>query len=382
MIRFCIVGLLWLIGSNNLFAQNIGLGFWVDEKIAQTSAQKQALENRLDQQVTELNTYFSNSLVDLTAEIVNIQYVGIEQTDAVKIVDDMVTERNGFAGLFAKADEYGADYSFAIVDNLILRGQQNCGRGFAVNKTLNEITSLRRSVAVVNNRCGAQTLAHELGHLLGLNHGNLVDACIPGKGHNAAMTPYAQGYAQGNCDQKLQLGEFGTIMVGGYMREINGDGHSNLPLFSNAQLKDARCGKQGVCGDAKFADAARVLNENKQVYADHASPDVHVLKYISPSLAKCIADHYRFMEIESVETLICPDAAIDNLEGLQQLVHLKRIDLSGNPLINASQLTTLNADQIEWINLSNTQLSPASTQQLLKYFAGKVIVSSRFSGNL
>lgn len=376
MIRVCFIGLLWLIGSNSLCAQTLGLSFWVDAQLGQTSVQKQILENRLNQQVGELNAYFRNSQVDLSANIVNIHYVSIEHSDAVEILGDMVAERNGFAGLFAKADEDGADYSFAIVDNLMLQGQQNCGRGFAVNKTLNEITSLRRAVAVVSSRCGTQTLAHELGHLLGLNHGVLVDACIPGKGHKTALTPYAQGYALGNCDQTPQSGEFGTIMVGGYLREINGDGHGNLPLFSNPLLKDVRCGKQGVCGDAEYADAARVMNDNKQVYAGHASPDVHRVRYDSSALAKCIAERYRFLEIEELLELICPNAGIDNLEGIQQLIYLERIDLSGNPLIDASQLTILNADQIKWIKLSSTRLSSASIRQLIEYFAGKMRVSS------
>lgn len=374
MICYFIIGLLWLIATPNIHAETIGLGFWVDDQLAQTSAQKQALEHRLARQVDELNTLFRDSQVDLMAMIVNIEYIGIEHKNALKVLDEMVAERNGFVDLFSIADEHGADYNFAIVSQLTLRGKQNCGRAYAVNKTPNEIASIRRAIAVINGACGAQTLAHELGHLQGLNHGNLVDACLPGKGYNTALTQYALGYAQGNCDRQPQPGEFGTIMVGGYMQEINGDGRSNLPLFSNARLKDIRCGSQGVCGNVEFADAARVLNDNAPLYAAHAEPDVHTLTYASTALAECVSERYRFAEIDELTELACPNAGITTIEGIQQLKYLQRIDLSGNPIVDARQLLIFPAAQIESVNLSNTNLSSASVRELVTYFGTKVVL--------
>ena len=374
MIRYFIIGLLSLVAIPNIHAETIGLGFWVDDQLAQTSAQKQTLEKRLDRHVAELNAFFRDSQVDLMAIIVNIDYIGIEHKDALKVLDDMFAERKGFANLLSIADERGADYNFAIVNKLMLRGKQNCGRAYAVNKTLGQIASIRRAIAVINVACGAQTLAHELGHLLGLNHGNLVDICIPGKGHNTALTPYALGYAQGNCDKQLQPGEFGTIMVGGYMQEINGDGHSNLPLFSNPRLKDNRCGRQSVCGNVEYADAARVLNDNAQIYAAHAKPDIHTLKYASSQLAECVGKRYRFVEVEELNELVCSNAGITTLEGVQQLKYLQRIDLSGNPIVDADQLLVFPASQIESINLSKTHLTSASARELLTYFGTKVVL--------
>lgn len=364
-----LLGALWTGAPR---AETIGLRFVASEHLARSAAQRQETEARLAKHTAELNGYFRDSQVDLAAEIVQIEFARIDNEDAMAILADMEHERGGFPDLFAKADEFGADYTFAVVDNLVLRGKRGCGRGYAVNKTVAEIASTRRAFAVVDIACGAHTLAHELGHLLGLNHGALVDACLPGKGHKTALTPYANGYGQGNCDKKPQPGEFGTIMVGGFMQEINGDGHSSLPLFSNPRLNDPRCGLQGICGDAEVADAARVLNGHARHYASHEEPDVHVLNYASPALAHCLAGRYRGAEIDALEELLCPDAGIDSLAGLARLVALKRIDLSGNPVFDATPLLALAADRVEWIDLSATRIAPSSLRQLLRQFGDKL----------
>jgi hypothetical protein len=181
----------------------------------------------------------------------------------------MEHERNGFEALFQKAYEYGADYTVAMPSKLLMNGKPGCGRAYAVNKTIEAISDPRRAFAVVNFVCGAHTLAHELGHLMGLNHGSLVARCNPGMGHTTAITPYANGYAEGNCDGKPQAGEFGDIMVGGHMREIMGNDKGNLSMFSNPRIHDERCGPNQTCGDPLTGDAARALSENAHYYAGH-----------------------------------------------------------------------------------------------------------------
>ncbi len=357
-----------------LLGQTIGLGFWIDANLGKTAERKQIVEKQLAGQVSELNRYFTNSQVGLQAEIVTIRYVDIRQTDAVAILDDMFSARGEFAELFTVADEYGADFNFAFVDKLRLRGKPNCGRAYAVNKTRDQIATLKRAIAVINSACTAQTLAHELGHLFGLNHGHLIDRCIPNKGHTTAIAPYALGYAEGNCDGRPQAGEFGTIMVGGYMKNVNGDGHSALPLFSNPRIRNSRCGEQGICDDPESADAARVLNENAEIYRSHAEPDVHVLIYQSAALSHCIASRYRFTEISDMYALACPNAAVHSLAGLQQLSNLRRIDLSGNPLVDVDALFDFPIEQIERIDLTNTPLSPELSDKLYAHFGNKIIL--------
>lgn len=267
--------LLWTLLSTAIHAETIGLRFVVSETLGQSAEQRRETEDKLASNIAELNGYFRNSEVNLTAEIVNIEFSRIDNPDVMAILGEMDNESNGFADMFAKANEFGADYTFAVVNNLLIRGKRGCGRGYAVNKTVAEISSTRRAFAAIDITCGAHTLAHELGHLMGLNHGSQVDSCLPGKGHTTAITPYANGYAQGNCDGQPQTGEFGTIMVGGHMKEVTGNGHASLPMFSNPRISDPRCGLRGICGDAQHGDAARALNELARYFASHEEPDAH-----------------------------------------------------------------------------------------------------------
>ncbi|MBF0296809.1 MAG: hypothetical protein HQL96_16620 [Magnetococcales bacterium] len=235
-----------------------GLRFLVDDTLGEPVAMRQ----RLESWVIALNRYYRNSQVDLHARIVEVAFVPIPAREAVEILEAMSGERDGFVDLFAGARRVGADFSVAVTGGLRMNGKPGCGRAVAVNKTREELASLQKSLMVMHPACGAHTLAHELGHLMGLNHGALVDVCEPGKRHAVASAPYANGFGVGNCDGRLQPGEFGDIMVGGWMGRIAGNDKASLPFFSNPRLHDPRCGEQGICGDPAIGDAARALNEN------------------------------------------------------------------------------------------------------------------------
>lgn len=354
-------------------AETIGLRFVVDTALGATAAQRQATAEKLAAHVAGLNGYFRNSEVDLAAEIVDIEFAGIESVDVMDILGDMENERRGFTAMFARASEYGADYTFAIVGRLLLRGKRGCGRAYAVNKTVAEVSSTRRAFAAIDIACGAHTLAHELGHLMGLNHGTAVDACEPGRGHTTAIAPYANGYSEGKCDGKPGADKFGTIMVGGWMKAISGDGHGNLPMFSNPRIRAPRCGTRGICGDPATGDAARALNENARHYAGHEEPDVQTLKFASPTLAECIRTKYHGRKIAQLNELSCPNAGIATLAGIEKLVRLKRIDLSGNALRDARPLFALDSTQIDRINLAdNRNLSCETADRLFRLFGSKV----------
>ncbi|NGZ25431.1 MAG: hypothetical protein G8345_00920, partial [Magnetococcales bacterium] len=219
--------------------------------------------------VGQLNDYFINSQVNLQARLVDVTPLRVEENDPVKIVHAMFNQEGVFAGLQQHNRQVGADYTFMLTDKILHKGKAICGRAYAVNKTLAEIADSRRALAVIHPVCGGHTLAHELGHLMGLNHGALVDRCQPKHGHATALTPYANGFGEGNCDGKPQEGEFGDIMVGGWMGQVMGNDKASLPFFSNAKLRDPRCGESGVCGDPATGDAARVLNEHAHIYANH-----------------------------------------------------------------------------------------------------------------
>lgn len=316
----------------------LGLRLVADAALGKSAPERARTLQRLQSQVEEVNGYFLQSEVRLRLDIVQVAFADIGSEDAMAVLGAMQRTTGPFAGMFDVADELGADFTVAVLDRLQLRGAPGCGRAFAVNRTVEEISDLRRAFAVVSIRCGAQTLAHELGHLMGLNHGHLVDECEPGQGHRTALAPHANGYAEGNCDGRPQAGEFGTLMVGGWMKRINGDGRGSLPIFSNPRVRDPRCGARGVCGDERLGDEARVLNENAARYAAHAEPDVHTLRFASAGLANCVARKYRGVEVADLRELSCTGAGIDGLGGIERLTSLRRIDLSGNPRVNCRGL--------------------------------------------
>lgn len=355
-------------------AEMIGISFVVSEDMGRSAAQRQAAQVALEKYVKELNGYYRDSEVVLQAEIVDVEFSRIEAVEAVQILDDMAHERNGFTAMFQRADEFGADYTVAVTNNLLIRGKRLCGRGYAVNQTLEAISSTRKAFAVINFVCGAHTLAHELGHLMGLNHGFLVDRCQPHMGHTSAITPYANGYAVGNCDGKPQPGEFGDIMVGGWMGVINGNDKSSLRIFSNPRMHDERCGTNKICGDAATGDAARALNENARYYTAHEEPDVHTLRYGSAELLSCINKKYRGKEIMELEELVCPNSGIGDIAGMERLAALRRIDLSGNPLGDVGPLEKLPPDRIERIDLrGSSRISCKALARLNERLPGKLL---------
>lgn len=352
----------------------IGIRFILSDDLGLDATQRQATQAKLESYVAELNGYYRNSEVMLQAEIVDVEFSRIEATDVMRILDDMAHQQNGFDALFKKADEFGADYTVVMSNKLMVHGKPGCGRAVAVNKALESIASTRNSYAVINIICGSHTLAHELGHLMGLNHGVLVDQCQPKTGHSSAIATYANGYAEGNCDGEPQPGEFGTIMVGGHMSEINGNNKGSLPMFSNPRIRDERCGVNQICGDPVIGDAARALNENSRYYALHEEPDVHTLYYGNVELLACISSKYRGKEITELEELSCPNAGISKVTGIEILSALRRIDLSGNRLADISQLEQFPAGRIEKIDLQgNERLSCSSLDSLAGKFPGKVV---------
>ncbi|MDP2758988.1 MAG: M12 family metallo-peptidase [Sideroxyarcus sp.] len=362
-------------------AETIGIRFVASEDPGRGKAQQQATQAALERYVSELNGYYRDSGVALYAQIVGVEFSRIEAVEAEQILEDMAHERNGFPAMFQRADEMGADYTIAVTRNMLIRGKRLCGRGYAVNQTVEAISSTRKAFAVINPVCGAHTLAHELGHLMGLNHGSLVDSCKPKMGHTSAIAPYANGYAMGNCDGKPQPGEFGDIMVGGWMGKINGNDKSSLRMFSNPRIHDERCGANKTCGNIAIGDAARALNENAHYYAAHEEPDVHTLRYGSAELYACINRYYRGKEIEELEEIVCPNFGIGDIAGIERLTALRRIDLSSNQIEDASPLGKLPPDRVDGIDLRrNNRISCKSLNGLDDKFPGKVLRPTSCSG--
>ena len=266
------LSLLFVISLNACAGnETIDIRYLVVDTLGKTPGDQQKVSGALHAYTDTLNEYFTNSEVALRAEVADISFIAIDTDESLAILKNMQEEREGFANMFSEAHQLGADYTFAITQRLLIDGQSRCGRAIAVNQSIAAISSTRTAFAVVNYACGAHTIAHELGHLMGLNHGDLVNRCNPNHRHSKALTPYAKGFGEGNCDSVFQEGEFGDIMVGGWMTTISGKGRKNLPIYSNPRITDERCGQQHRCGDPESGDAARTLNEHAKHYSGHES---------------------------------------------------------------------------------------------------------------
>ncbi|WP_170265819.1 zinc-dependent metalloprotease family protein [Thiohalocapsa marina] len=250
-------------------AEMIDLRVIVDTRSISGQQGRALLSQRIQDHVYTLNGVYRESDVRLRSRLVAVDYLPIAERDAERLLKMMTDEQGPFVGLFTQASYLGADYTIVYVRGLTIRGKHRCGRAVAVNLAREDLASTRKALAVLDIACGPLSLAHELGHLMGLNHGELVDRCQPDHGHTTAAAPYALGYAIGNCDGQPQVGEFGTIMVGGWMRAIYGDQHHVVPMYSNPRVKDPRCGKLHECGNDAIGDAARFLNENAFLYSGH-----------------------------------------------------------------------------------------------------------------
>ena len=359
-----------LLAAGNVQATTIGLQFLVDRASIATLPEHEVVE-RIESMTHELNGYYRESRVNLNATVNRVQFIDITSNDAVDILDAMHLSRGDFKSLASSADEFGADYAIAFKRGLTLRGKEICGRGYDVNQTVEEISSTDRAVAVMQIQCGAHTLAHELGHLMGLNHGTLVDSCDPHRGHKNAIAPHANGYGIGNCDGMPDPGEFGTIMVGGWMKVVDGRKKNRYAIFSNPDLQHDLCGQDRRCGEPDMGNAARALNDHAHIYAAHEEPDVHTLDFPDPALSLCLARQYLGREISALQQLDCAGLGIQSLDGIEQLSHLESINVSDNRISTVEPLLRLSSALLKNVELTGNPAVPCGDiDKLRSHFPG------------
>jgi hypothetical protein len=181
-----------------------------------------------------------------------------------------------FSGLATQSDKIGSDYVVAISPNGLTDGTRSlCGQAASVASSLVEIGNLNNSFAVSNFACGAETFAHELGHLMGLNHGNKVAECTGDSGHTVGgIEAFSRGFGFGVCGS---TSGFGDIMAGNYLRPF-----VKIPFFSNPRLQNPTLcvGTSGnKCGDEINGDSSRSLQLYKDTYAKRQYPDVDNLSF-------------------------------------------------------------------------------------------------------
>ncbi len=375
---FLVTVSLGMLFSQITNAVDIGVHIVVDDNLVTATTTQDDLRESMDLFVLETNEFYEESGVDINLVLENLDFRDISNNGTVTnpgtLLNNIENENGVFNGIFVDADRFGADYIVAIVEVL----DNVCGRAVAVNTTQQDIAATDRAYAVSRLDCGSDTFAHELGHLMGLAHGDLVTTCTGNTIHQTALVDYARGWAEGDCDGSNDGNEFGTIMVGNWINLATGWTNINdfkIPLFSSPDLTNEGCGDDEICGDANTGDAVRALNENRVVYASHEARDVDLLTYQDSSFSSCLASSYANTEVLDLTGIACISRDIGSIEGIQQLNMLGDINLSDNRIVNVSPLASLSQTLVTSINLDGNDTALChELEQLESRYPGRVIV--------
>lgn len=201
------------------------------------------------------NAAFAASDVDM-----RVRMVGLHAWDHVESgSDDLYAMRND-TDISALRDRYAADL-VALVGNY---GDEFCGVAWLMQNYDTDFESHAYSLtsSAFDGACLAnQTLAHEMGHNMGLHHdpGN---APSPGE----LIEPFALGH--------FEDGEFRTVMS--YWSQCPGGQSSNCPLidhFSNPQVPEPGFSRLPT-GLKDTRDNARVLRKSSPIAEQFRVPDV------------------------------------------------------------------------------------------------------------
>lgn len=354
-----------ILFSKAVLAKEMGINFYVDVTVANTVQQQNDFRGDLIVWVSEMEDFYNDSGIDLQPIIVGIEFDDFSQgeIDLVTLKNSIATKQEKFSDIFSRADELGADYSIVVLHTLVNAYNQNiCGSASGVGSTISKISSLELSYAVMADSwsCQASTLAHELGHIQGLVHGDYVDV-LAGDHVAGRLSDQAKGWGEGNQNGMLEANEFGTMMVGNYQAIIEGN-RRLVPVFSNIKVGNYLCGYDLSCGDAVNGDAASVINDHIDHYTSHAERDIHTIHFQDAELSNCISSAYpivvgdRYNDVDQIVNIECTNMNINNIEGIEEITGLAinefvNIDLSGNNIEDISPLQGLHTSAV--IDLSN-----------------------------
>lgn len=230
-----------------------------------------AFESRLAIMVEEINQAFANSRVKARVRVVGTLEVtysekrsGVTLTGKQMLVD--LAEREGvMAEVHRRREETGAD-----LVTLVAAVTDVCG--IAYRGPRDGLSRPATGFSVVDPRPGcALTLAHEVGHNLGLTHDRL----------NADDEPPANDYGVG-YQQTRFAPRFRDVMA----YECEGRPCPRIPYFANPEVSYAAV-PGGVAPESPLpADAARAIGETYQLVGGHLaskSSEPAVLFHLSPS---------------------------------------------------------------------------------------------------
>ncbi len=211
-----------------------------------------AVATRIDALIAAANQAYLAGGLGYQVRRVGLDPISLDDKTSNNTLLNQMNARSGtFSTMNARRDQLGADL-VTVIRPLYAQAQGGCGVGYVSGYGGTDVGLYADyGLSVLgdgNDRagqtvyCEALTLAHELGHNMGLMHDR---ATVATQGGGTGVTPYAYGYAV--------AGRWGTIMSYTYPRQIK---------FSNPM--DYTCGTKERCGlpetDAASADNVKALS--------------------------------------------------------------------------------------------------------------------------
>lgn len=192
-------------------------------------------------------------------------------------------------------------------------------------------------------------LVHEMGHIMGMIHGEHVSAVCgtyqsPYDLLGEGLTKYSSGYGVGDCIKKNDDLAGGDIMNSDYFNP-----EEAVSKVFSSPIPNPNCKLPGgVCGSAR-ADTVRAINEHLPYY-DNQDTDVKSLHFGDAGFAQCISATAP-KEVYQFKSLSCGSKKIVSLDGIAELTALENINLDNNEIRDISALLKLNPSKVKSISL-------------------------------
>lgn len=222
-----------------------------------------AMRGTVDLAVSAMNEALANSLVSARVRLVDVREVAYQESLSLSIDLDRITSLSDghLDQVHAWRDAVGADLVSLIVER---NGEGFEGLAWLMQQPSTSFASLAFSV-VMRRTAASLTLAHEIGHNLGLAH----DRANAG---SAAVFPYAFGYRDPPHFRDLMSYPCVGLPC------------PTVPFFSNpAVLYDGR-----PLGTANSEDSARALRQTIPVAATFRTGGNLLITRVSPSVVSTL----------------------------------------------------------------------------------------------
>jgi len=158
---------------------------------------------RLQQQVNDLNRMVSRSAVNQRFRLVHIEETRFSNSPSTSAALNALQANSGdFVGVNATRDRVGADIVVLLRTH---NNQDNCGQAFLNGSNQGSISRADRAFAFAvvsfdstGRNCDNATLAHEIGHVMGLVH----------QDNNDGVFPFSRGFSDGGRIDTIMSVEF------------------------------------------------------------------------------------------------------------------------------------------------------------------------------